>query len=357
EYATRHRRLHQALVDAKSDCLLMEGGATMQYYTNIQWDLTERPFLVVLFVDNTLPTGINMTVITPEFELTKAQKRLAEAKLPDDIQPTLVSWKEHESPFEGLRAVLPSETRVLIEPATRLFIYDGLRRLFPTDMAPIGIQQLRMIKSPAELSILRCANTVTEMAIRAVRPHVKVGMSEYDIQQLMTSALKKAGLTNTWVLALVDEHAALPHGDSSETKVKKDSVVLIDTGGELYGYQSDTTRTFFLGKKDFNETIKDAWYLVKQAQESVLDHTIAGNTTAAQVDLAARHVIQKGGYGPYFTHRLGHGIGLEMHEEPYMNKGNTELVLVPGMTFSVEPGIYITNEFGIRLEDIAVVSD
>lgn len=102
------------------------------------------------------------------------------------------------------------------------------------------------------------------------------------------------------------------------------------------GYQSDTTRTFFLGKKGFNQTIEDTWYLVKQAQESVLDHTIAGNTTAAQVDLAARHVIQKGGYGPYFTHRLGHGIGLEMHEEPYMNKGNTKLVLVPGMTFSVE---------------------
>ncbi|KAI9253621.1 RIO1 family-domain-containing protein [Sporodiniella umbellata] len=322
----------------------MEGGATMRYYTNIDWELTERPFLVLLSRNSSLPTGIHMTLVAPMFELTKAKERLGQANLPETIHTNLVSWNEHESPFIPVQSLMPNGS-LLVESNVRLFIYEGLaQHLQLVQMAPVSIRQLRMIKSPAELALLRCANALTEQAIGAMRPYVKIGMTEQDLQSLQTRALVAAGLSNTWVLALVDEHAALPHGDSSEKKVKKDSVVLIDTGGELRGYQSDMTRTFFMADRGFNQTIQDAWYLVQKAQKAVLAETKAGYT-AAQVDLTARSVINKASYGRYFTHRLGHGIGMEMHEEPYMNKGNTELILKPGMTFSVEPGVYITNEF------------
>ncbi|CEP13668.1 hypothetical protein [Parasitella parasitica] len=360
EYIGRHKKLAQVLEFENADALIMEGGASMIYYTNIEWELTERAFLVVLQLDNDEPTGIRTTIISPAFEATRALDSLKKANLPKEISPNIVEWLEFESPYDALKKVFGSNSnRIIVEEDARLFIYQGIANgLQESDvyMAPESIRMLRMVKSEAELEIMRCANTVTELAIRTVRPHIKVGMTEFDIQNTMEKALHRAGLTNTWVLALVDENAALPHGSSSEKKVTKHSTVLIDTGGELLGYQSDTTRTFFMGKRGHNETIEDAWYLVRRAQENVLNQTGAGST-CAQVDLTARHIIDKGGYGKYFTHRLGHGIGLRMHDEPYMHQGNTEQLLQPGMTFSVEPGIYVTNEFGIRLEDIVVVRE
>jgi Xaa-Pro aminopeptidase len=337
EYAKRHEKLAATLKGENADALVMEGGATMLYYANIEWSLTERAFLVVLKRDDNEPTGISTTIVTPAFEATRAQKALGEANLPADIKPTMVEWLEYKSPFEAVQKVLTNTSHVIVEQNARLFVYDGIAKLGQqkVTMAPRSIRMLRMIKSQAELKIMKCVNTLTELTIRAVRPHVKVGMSEQQIGDMMENSLQKVGLIKTWVLALVDENAALPHGEAGTKKTTKHSTVLIDTGGELLGYQSDTTRTFFMGKRGYNETIEDAWYLVRRAQENVLNQTGHG-MNCAQVDLTARHVIEKGGYGRYFTHRLGHGIGEEMHEEPYMNQGNTEQVLAPGMTFSVE---------------------
>ncbi|KAG2199978.1 hypothetical protein INT47_000328 [Mucor saturninus] len=358
EYTVRHQQLAETLKKEGADALIMEGGASMVYYTNIEWGLTERAFMVVLQLNETEATGIHTTIITPAFESTRAKESLKHAHLPDTIQPGMVEWLEYKSPFASLGELLTNSERVMVEQNARLFIYRGVSEALSdtkVEMAPRSIRMLRMIKSDGELDIMRCANTVTELAIRTVRPHIKIGMTEFDIQKLMTRALKEAGLTNTWVLALVDENAALPHGSSSEQRVKEDSTVLIDTGGEFLRYQSDVTRTFFMGQRGTNnQTIEDAWYLVRRAQENVLNRTGAG-MNCAQVDLTARHVIEKGNFGPFFTHRLGHGLGLEMHEEPYMNQGNREQYLAPGMTFSVEPGIYVTHEFGIRLEDPVVV--
>lgn len=239
EYSARHERLAKTLEKENADALIMEGGASMVYYANIEWELTERPFLVVLQLDKSEPTGIHTTIVTPAFESTKAQVSLEKAHLPTTIQPDIVSWLEYESPFEILHRVFPDDTeRILVEQNARLFIHQGINDALKdtqVDMAPQSIRMLRMIKSDAELDIMRCANTVTEMAIRTVRPHIKVGMTEFDIQNVMTTALEKAGLTNTWVLALVDENAALPHGSSSDKKVTKHSTVLIDTGGEYLG--------------------------------------------------------------------------------------------------------------------------
>ena len=236
EYLGRHARLAKALKEEQADALIMEGGASMVYYANIHWELTERPFMTVLQRDSNASTGIRMTIVTPAFEATRAQESLKQAQLHKDIQVDLVEWLEHGSPFEAVQSIFQNKSKVLVEQDARLFIYQGMKDLaLDVQMAPQSIRRLRMIKSAAELDIMRCANTVTEMAIRTVRPHIQVGMTEFDIQRLMERTLHKAGLTNTWVLALVDENAALPHGSSSQKKVTKQSTVLIDTGGELLG--------------------------------------------------------------------------------------------------------------------------
>lgn len=325
EYIERHTRLAETLPEGSA--LVMEPGPTMLYYTNIEWSLSERPFLVVLQRPNN-SSDITTTVVTPMFEATRAAEAIQEAKLPKEISVKVVEWIEHGSPYETAAELLQDASHVFVEPGVRLFVYDGLADILSlqhgvvTTMASRALQTLRMVKSPAEIAIMRCANRATVAAAKQVRHHVKPGMTEADIATLVTKALTTAGLTKTWVLALVDENAAFPHGEPGATKrVTDHSTVLIDSGGELLGYQSDVTRTFFIDNGDrnsHNQTIVDAWYLVKNAQKAVLLDAHAGST-CAQVDLAARHVIDQAGYGRYFTHRLGHGIGEEMHEEPYVS--------------------------------------
>ena len=325
EYIERQARLADTLPEGGA--FVMEPGPTMLYYTNIQWSLTERPFLVVLQRAHN-SSDVTTTVVTPMFEATRAAEAIRNAALPKEISVQVVEWLEHGSPYETTAELLENASHVFVEPGVRLFVYDGLEKILSqqhgvvTTMASRALQTLRMVKSSAEIAILRCANHATVAAAKQVRRHVKPGMTEADIATLVTQALTTAGLTNTWVLALVDENAALPHGRAGTTqRVTDHSTVLIDSGGELLGYQSDVTRTFFMDNNDrnsHNQTIVDAWYLVKNAQKAVLHDAHAGST-CAQVDLAARHVIDRAGYGRYFTHRLGHGIGEEMHEEPYVS--------------------------------------
>ncbi|KAI8330761.1 peptidase M24, structural domain-containing protein [Chlamydoabsidia padenii] len=366
QYIDRQARLAKTMRQEDVFAYVMEPSPTMLYYTNLTWSRTERAFLVLFTLTNsTTATGLDMTIITPLFEQTRAKEQWIKANLPSAIKPTMVAWVEHGSPFDTVHKVLEqhpdwsTSSTLQIEPTTRYFIAEGLRTTLQAKvaLASPAIQQLRMIKTSEEIAIMRCANQITVRAIDTVQRHgIQVGMTEQAIESRMVEALQQVGLVNTWVVALVDANAAFPHGQPGQPHhVKPTSLVLIDTGGELYDYQSDTTRTFFLDPPAVNHTIRDAWMTVRNAQQAVLDHRKQGDS-CANVDLTARHLITKAGFGHYFTHRLGHGIGLEMHEDPYMNQGNTDCTLQPGFTFSVEPGIYVPGEFGIRLEDIVVVN-
>ncbi|ORZ19402.1 peptidase M24, structural domain-containing protein [Absidia repens] len=389
QYVQRQNRLAKTLHEEGTFAYIMEPSAAMVYYTNMTWSRTERAFLVVFTLNNNnkgeQPPSLDMTIVTPLFEETRAKEQWAKANLPASVDPTMVSWVEHGSPFATVLEVLlgrgydqDTSGVIQIEPTTRYFIAEGIRSELEDDggavaVASGAVQRLRMAKTKEEIDIMRCANQLTERAIRVVKSHVAIGMTEADIEVKMTEALGVAGLIKTWVVALVDDNAAFPHGQPGKiNRVGTNSLVLIDTGGELYDYQSDTTRTFFMGQNENddnkvahmmatggggggNKTIQEAWYTVRQAQEAVLTQMKQGHS-CAEVDLTARAVIEQAGWGDYFTHRLGHGIGLEMHEDPYMNQGNTQCILQPGFTFSVEPGIYVPTEFGIRLEDIVVVN-
>lgn len=252
EYVERQQRLAEVLSRENASALIMEPGPAMKYFTNIAWDLSERPFLVVLQLDqDAMTTGIRTTVVTPMFEATRAYEAIKEAKLPKDIPVHVVEWIEHGSPYTVVaERVLKKQGIVFLEPNVRLFVADGLVKALEQQqvrMSSRALQTLRMVKSRAEVEILRCANHVTELAIRKVRAYVEVGMTEADIAQLMESALATAGLTNIWVLALIDENAAFPHGEPGQRKrVGPNSSVLIDTGGELLGKKKPKHNVFFL---------------------------------------------------------------------------------------------------------------
>ncbi|KAI8061052.1 peptidase M24, structural domain-containing protein [Gongronella butleri] len=361
-----------ATLEADDDAFayVMEPSAAMLYFANLQWSRTERPFMVVFASDKNAAAGVSMTIVTPMFEETRAQEALARAALPKELDVRMVSWLEDASPYEKVVKVLgdvqnSKKTKVYVEATTRVFIAEALRAVggdLTFEVASPAVQQLRMSKTRREIDLMKCANRVTHLAVQKVHQYIHPGMSESAVASKMEEALVHGGLRDTWVVALVDDNAAFPHGQpGKENTVRAGSLVLIDTGGDFYGYQSDMTRTFFIGGQEgdgvkVNQTRIDAWHTVQKAQKAVLANMKRGDS-CAQVDLTARDVIDAAGLGSYFTHRLGHGIGLEMHEDPYMNRGNRNCHLQVGFTFSVEPGVYLPHEYGIRLEDIAYVTE
>jgi len=190
-------------------------------------------------------------------------------------------------------------------------------------------------------------------------PMAKPGMREADVLALINQAQAAAGLSGLWALVLSGPNAAFPHGTSTPRTLHDGDLLLMDVGGSLLGYNSDITRTFRIGSAPLTSNQSEAWQTVKNAQLAALN-VIKPGVPCAAADAAARGVITDAGYGPgygYFTHRLGHGIGLQGHEDPYLVMGNNNTIFAPGMTFSIEPGIYVQGQFGIRLEDIAYVTD
>jgi len=359
QYLERQQELARTLKANNATALIAEGGATMKYYTNVEWSLSERPFVMVLQPDSSAKTGVSLTFVVPAFEALRARENIQKASLPKVLQVAVVEWEESASPYEKIASVLSKEGNIQLDIAIRLFVADGIGNLVPgrTSLASPQVQILRMIKSHEEVEIMRCANQATVAAIKEVKKHVGKGITENQIASMTHKALQTAGLTETWVLSLINERAALPHGEAGEHSLGDEGVVLIDAGGRLQGYESDITRTFFVSEnpKQFNGTITEAWYTVKEAQSAVVKKATV-DLPCAEVDTIARQIIEKANYGSYFKHRLGHGIGLEGHEQPYLVQSNTAQSLKPGMTFSVEPGIYIPHQFGIRLEDIAVMT-
>ncbi|MGH9594589.1 MAG: M24 family metallopeptidase, partial [Bryobacteraceae bacterium] len=212
----------------------------------------------------------------------------------------------------------------------------------------------RARKTEHELDLMRLACWATIQVYRAVFASAKVGMTQYDVSSLYSRGLEQMGLPGGDGLVLVGKWAARPHGTTIPQKIQEGEVLLIDAGTSVEGYASDVTRCTVMGKP--SAKIQRAFDTLHKAQEAALEACRNGRLTGT-VDDAARAVVTGAGYGKdyaHFTHRLGHGIGLDGHEQPYLVRGSTN-VLLPGMTFSNEPGIYIIDDFGLRLEDDMVV--
>jgi Xaa-Pro dipeptidase len=338
----------QSLMKAQNiRALLVESGSSLDYFTGIQWWRSERVTAAVIPVDGPI------MVITPHFEEPSVRESLG---VPAEVGP----WHEHENPFAKLAGLLTAhginDGEIMVESTTRFFIVDGLTKtggaLKIVNGDPV-VQACRMIKSEAELKLMQIANDITLAAMRLVRPQVKLGMTQKDIGALMVKATRAlGGGGDDGGLVLLNEASAYPHGSHTPQEVKQGSVILLDFGCKVHGYQSDISRTFIFGKP--SERQRKVWNTVKRGQELVMENAKIGQPVG-QLDEIVRKYYEAQGWGPDYqlpglSHRTGHGIGMDGHEAAYLVRSDTT-PLAPGMCFSNEPGLYIPGEFGIRLED------
>jgi Xaa-Pro dipeptidase len=330
------------------DALFLAPGTSLYYFTGIRWSLSER--LLGLVIPH---TGAPILVV-PAFEEGRLRERL---RFPIDVRV----WQEDQSPTKIAAAALADRgTRsgqLGIEETAAFTFFDHFRQAAPgftcVSADPITIE-CRARKSPHELDLMRAACDATFDVFRAVFASLKEGMSQSDIGKLVEAGFAKMNLRGD-ALALVGPSAALPHGSLQPRTLKPGDVILIDGGCTVEGYESDVTRTSVLGPP--SQKISEVFEIVRHAQNAALDAARSGRLSGS-VDDAARAVISKAGYGPdykFFTHRLGHGIGLDGHEHPYLVRGSAT-TLESNMTFSNEPGIYIPGEFGLRCEDDMVIT-
>ncbi|KAL5490262.1 hypothetical protein ACEPAI_5095 [Sanghuangporus weigelae] len=359
EFLTRQQSLAEVLHSLNASAYIAEPGANAQFFGNISssnWHLSERPLLLIVAPEVGSDAKVNprVSALTPSFEATRART----LSIPAQNNVSFFEWPEDANPYEiAISALSDKKGPIFVDGSIRKFIADGLASVRPGSevvSAPLQVRSLRETKSPAELDIIRCANEVTLLAIRAVRDELRIGMRESEAQTMMTKALSSAGLSDPFVLGLFGENAALPHGSGSDRTLGKEDFVLFDAGGSLYGYNSDITRTFALSESAIPSEHLELWFVVRAAQSAALD-TAQNGTVTREVDEVARTVISEAGFGKFFTHRLGHGLGLEGHEEPYLRGGSNDIIR-PGHVFTDEPGVYIEGKIGVRHEDTFYIS-
>jgi len=350
EFYGRLQRAQKLMAELapKFDALFFAPGTSLYYFTGVRWGISERLLALVL------PRAGNPILVVPGFEEGRLREKL---QFPAEVRV----WQEDESPTKIAAAALGDRGirtgRVGVEETAPFTFLDRLRGAAPgfeyVSADPVTIA-CRGRKSAHELELMRLACTATYDVFRAVFASLKEGMSQEHVAKLVEGGFSKMGL-HGGALVLLGASAALPHGTIKPQKLQDGEVVLIDGGCAVDGYQSDVTRTGIFGKAP--EKVVRVYEIVRKAQDAALDAARSGRLSGT-VDDAARKVISDAGYGPdykYFTHRLGHGIGLDGHEHPYLVRGSKTL-LEPGMTFSNEPGIYIPGEFGMRCEDDMVIA-
>ncbi|KAL2074108.1 hypothetical protein VTL71DRAFT_7886 [Oculimacula yallundae] len=384
EFVERRDNLAAALVADGIDAFLVEPGYTFQYYANISqkdwevWEPEERPFLMVVQpLKNEKRGNIKASVrfLAPSFEVERA--RLLGMPFVDELH--FVPWEEHWNPYETLLKAwkTPGLTeknrmpKIMVDDEMRDFIQRGLGEN-GFEVVGLGgeVERVKQTKTEREIEIVRAVNTGTVEAVRAMRMCMYPGLTENEVMDVLDNTLRAAGMEPFFDIVLFDEDASNPHGGTDGSKVlEAETFVLIDVGAHLYGYSSDICRTFFppfFPKPSTTAEISalsplireklSVWDIVLEAQTQSMHALVQGNS-AASVDIAARKVITDAGYGKDFTHRVGHGIGIKAHESPYLNKGNVNVALRAGMTFTSEPGIYLVDKFGVRHEDILLVRE
>lgn len=348
ERSQRQETARQLMHENSLSAILLTEGTTLNYFTGIRWWGSERLFAMVL------PAKGEAFYVSPAFEEGRAREQIALS--PDGAHADVRIWQENESPYERVAQGLGDRGiaggTIGIEETVKFVFSDGLKKAATsatlTSATPVTAG-CRMIKSPHEVELMRLASKVTLTAYQAAYRALKVGMTHHEVANLIGAAHQQLGFDGD-ALVLLGEFSAFPHGSVTPQVIREGTIILIDGGCSAEGYSSDITRTFVLAKA--SDKMKQVSEIVRRAQSAALAAAKPG-VEAGSVDAAARKVITDAGYGPdykYFTHRVGHGMGMDGHEWPYLVQGNTTK-LQPHMTFSDEPGIYIRGEFGIRLED------
>jgi Xaa-Pro dipeptidase len=350
EHRARLARAQRLLAESGLDAMVVGPGSSLAYYTGAEWGLSER-FLGVVLGRTREPIWV-----VPAFEKDRALEKI---RVGTDVRP----WAEDESPYRLVAAALADlgvrAGRVGIEETMPFAFSDGIGGAAPAarlaSATPVTAG-CRQVKDAHELALIRRACAVTLAAYRAVFASLTEGLTVAQVAGWVAAAHRGLGFRGG-ALVLFGPDAAFPHGTARPKLLARGDVVLIDGGCRVHGYESDITRTGVFGAPPTDRQ-RRIWDLVRKAQKAAFDAARPGVECQA-VDAAARKVIDEGGFGPgyaYFTHRLGHGIGLDGHEWPYMVRGNTTK-LAAGITFTDEPGIYVPGEMGIRHEDTLAVTE
>ncbi len=353
ERTARIEKARRLMAEHKLDAIVLAGGTSLLYFTGMRWGSSERLFAVVI------PRVGAPYLVCPAFEEDRAREQLALGPMQ---HTDVATWQEDESPFERVAQGLKDRGlvtgRIGVEETMKFVFADGIGGAAPAlkvaSATPVTAG-CRMIKDAHEIELMRLACQVTLRCYEAVYRALQPGMTQSQAASLIGSAYSRLGFPG-FASVQVGEYTALPHGSIQPQIIRDGTIVMIDDGCTVEGYQSDITRTFVLGKA--NDKMKQVFDIVHRAQAAALKAARPGLPLEA-VDAAAREVVIAGGYGPgfkYFTHRVGHGMGMDGHEWPYLVKNNMfgwerALKAQPGMVFSDEPGIYIRGEFGVRLED------
>ena len=359
ERLARIEKARRLMTEHRLDAIAMMGGTSLVYFANIRWWNSERLFLMVL------PAKGAPFFVCPAFEEDRAREQIAAGPLGTNAE--IRTWQEDEDPYALVAAGLKDRGmaggRLGIEEKTFFNFAHGVAQAAPAlqvvSATPVTAG-CRMIKSAHEIELMRLASKVTLTAYAAAFRALRDGMTQGDFSALVSQAHARLGFQGS-AGAQVGIYSALPHGSLTPQVIRDGSIILIDGGCSVEGYSSDLSRTFVLGKA--TDKMKQVFDIVHRAERAALEAARPGVPLDA-IDAAARRVITEAGYGPgfkYFTHRVGHGLGMDGHEWPYLAKNNMfgwtrSLAAAQGMTFSDEPGIYIRGEFGVRLEDDMLVT-
>ena len=345
EFLQRQSILAAALDKAGVDAFIAEPSASTSYYANIStsFDLSERPFLMII------DKNAQFSYLAPKFEVGRISR--LEMVYRDK---KVIEWPEEKSPYEVL-AKATGYKKIMLDEHARYMIASGLQaagvEVLPTSQT---IQSLRAVKTEEELKILRGINGFTLQLVRSLQRCIKIGMTQESIVFAASRLFSRAGVgKGFWAIVLFGDQAAYPHGGSSGRTLGRGEFVLIDIGSKLHDYGSDVTRTILPEGSEVSKDLMDVWYTVQAAQAAAIG-LMNVNETCSVVDAAARKIITEKGYGEFFTHRLGHGLGLEMHEHPYLNGANGEK-LRTGEVATNEP-VRITR-LRSRVDALIVVGD
>ncbi len=352
EYAQRIAKAQVAMREQEVAAIWVHAGTNMTYFTGTKWHPSER------MVGAIIPASGAIEYLAPYFE----QNTLREYMV---VEGKVNVWHEHESPYRLLADTLramniagnhAAPTRLGISEDTPFFIVDGVTQLaagYQLVNAKPVTAQCRTRKSPAEIALMQRAKDMTLEVHKAAASILREGISTTEVAAFIQEAHKKVGASGSYFcIVLFGEATAFPHGVKNPQILKKNDMVLIDTGCQVEGYISDITRTYVFGEP--SERQRNVWNAEKTAQAAAFTAAQLG-VPCREVDLAARKSLQADGFGPEYNlpglpHRTGHGIGMDIHEWPYL-VGSDATPLAEGMCFSNEPMICVPGEFGIRLED------
>lgn len=349
EYGARIAKAQSYMQQHGIGALYLNAGTNLAYFTGMQWYASER------LVGAILPAEGDLVYIAPTFEIDSLNERKV-------ITGDIKGWEEHESPYELFASLLPTlgsggGDKIGVDESTAFFIVDGFNKALGANTQIVNgadvTAHCRMHKSENELALIQRAMDMTLAVHKATASMLRAGITTTEVEAFIDEAHRKVGASGSYFcIVLFGKATSYPHGVKDPQILKENDMVLIDTGCKLNGYLSDITRTYCFGQA--TERQRTLWQSEKRAQLAAFNAATLG-APCGHVDAAARKSLETDGLGPDYAlpglpHRTGHGIGMDIHEWPYLVKDNPHL-LADGMCFSNEPMIVVPNEFGIRLED------